>query len=189
MRACSISGCEKVHLARGFCSRHYNAWLKHDDPLKRVKEERGAALRWMAQLAAAPGVDKCVEWPFKSRFGKGYGSTWFDGRRMGAHHAMCIIAKGPAPVGMDCAHSCGNRICVNPRHLRWATPIENEADKLIHGTRTWAKLADGDVRKILALINQGKTQQEIADEFQISRANISNISRGLTWKHIARMAA
>lgn len=49
---------------------------------------------------------------------------------------VCERVNGPAPTEKhETAHGCGNSWCVNKRHLRWATHIENEADKLIHGTR------------------------------------------------------
>lgn len=33
---CSIAGCSKPHLARGWCSTHYARWRKHGDPLVTV---------------------------------------------------------------------------------------------------------------------------------------------------------
>lgn len=30
---CKIDGCDRVHLARGWCSRHYKRWSVHGDPL------------------------------------------------------------------------------------------------------------------------------------------------------------
>lgn len=32
LRLCSISGCGKRHLARGYCRRHYSRWDRHGDP-------------------------------------------------------------------------------------------------------------------------------------------------------------
>ncbi len=33
MRACSIEGCARPHLARGWCAAHYERWSKYGDPL------------------------------------------------------------------------------------------------------------------------------------------------------------
>jgi 5-methylcytosine-specific restriction endonuclease McrA len=32
-RICSIEGCESLHMARGFCTKHYRRWKEHGDPL------------------------------------------------------------------------------------------------------------------------------------------------------------
>lgn len=32
-RICSVSGCEKSHLARGYCDKHYRRWRLYGDPL------------------------------------------------------------------------------------------------------------------------------------------------------------
>lgn len=194
MSACTIAECGKAVLARGYCSRHYNAWRKHGDPLKRVLIERGSHKNWVAE-ACKSETDECVVWPFKSQYRKGYGMTWFRGKPIGVHRAVCIMVKGEPPAGMECAHSCGNKQCANPRHLRWATPVENQADKLIHGTdrrgeaSAQAKLSEENVQEILCLVKSGRTHKSIADQFGVSRELISQISRRVIWKHVERRAA
>lgn len=32
MRTCSVAGCERVHLARGWCDAHYQRWERYGDP-------------------------------------------------------------------------------------------------------------------------------------------------------------
>jgi hypothetical protein len=54
-----------------------------------------------------------------------------------ATRVMCKLAHGPAPTPKHhAAHSCGkgHEACINPKHLRWATPRENAADAKLHGT-------------------------------------------------------
>lgn len=48
-----------------------------------------------------------------------------------AHRVMCELFKGPPPEGYQSAHDvlCPFPHCVHPDHLRWATPLENAADK------------------------------------------------------------
>ena len=31
-KICSVDGCERKQLAKGFCSKHYNRYLRHGDP-------------------------------------------------------------------------------------------------------------------------------------------------------------
>jgi hypothetical protein len=75
---------------------------------------------------------------------------------------------------------------MNPRHLAWKTPKENEADKLIHGTlrRGTAihtnKLTEDDVRQIRKMI--GKVSGvEIAKAWGITPAMVSRIKLGHAW--------
>lgn len=35
MRVCSIDGCGRTFMARGFCHNHWRQWKKHGDPLRR----------------------------------------------------------------------------------------------------------------------------------------------------------
>jgi HNH endonuclease len=42
MATCSISDCGKPVLGRGWCSKHYDRWLRHGDPLTLIRREPGA---------------------------------------------------------------------------------------------------------------------------------------------------
>ena len=78
-------------------------------------------------------------WPFAVRKSSGYGahSPLVDGakRNVDAHRYVCERAYGAAPTAQhQAAHSCGMKLCVNPRHLRWALPLDNMADAIAAGT-------------------------------------------------------
>ena len=70
------------------------------------------------------------------------------------------------------AHSCNNPPCLNYRHLRWATVVENQHDKIAHGTalrgakHPQTKLTEDDVRLIRSEVSRFKTpHQALAERF------------------------
>ncbi len=188
-RNCSISGCGRPHTSRGFCGLHYTRWKSHGDPLA-VVQRRAPHLSGPAELEriiALPPTDECISWPY-SRNSAGYGRVWLDGKLHQTHRIMCERAHGPAPDGCtDVAHGCANRACCNPRHLRWATPKENAADRIrddthLRGLRhPGAKLSDEQARYIIAN-PEALSQNALARQFGCSQTLISYLQRGLVRK-------
>ncbi len=188
-RTCSIEGCAKAHYARDMCSTHYKRWKAHGDPgIGPTGTPYGAPLAFIQQ-AVASATDRCIVWPY-ARTGKGYGKLYVGGKLHGAHRLALELAAGPPPArGMTAAHApsiCHNRLCVNPRHLRWATQAENHADKVEDGTHNRgerqhaSKLTTADVLAIYVDRRRGRGVQ-MAAEYGVTPAAISGIRRGRTW--------
>lgn len=176
--------CKKPVLARGLCSKHYTRLRNYGSPFI-VKSPRGQA---QAFIRSVRQQESCIIWPFKARYKSGYGAVFFNGGLTGAHRAVCHIHNGPPPTEKHHAsHHCGNKLCVNPAHIRWATPVENEADKVLHGTAPigeangCAKLTSEQVAEIRALGGRA-SQEKIARRFGVSRRTIGNILNEKTWK-------
>jgi len=66
----------------------------------------------------------CWEWTAAHTAG-GYGGFWLHGAVMYAHRYSYEALVGPIPPGIFIDHICHNRSCVNPDHLRLATPGQN----------------------------------------------------------------
>ncbi len=49
-----------------------------------------------------------------------------------------------------------------------------------------AKLTESDIPKIMILYAEGKTQQQIADIYNVTRGSIKEITSGSGWKHVTR---
>jgi len=168
---------------------HYQRWKKHGNPAV-VKSVPSPAWDWIQGHKNHSGPD-CLKWPFHiSPDGYGRAHDKNDGHKLKtASRVMLIQAKGQPPSSKhECAHTCGkgNEGCVNPDHLYWATPAQNQADRVRHGTsnrgeQQWkSKLTASDVLKIRSLYPRMK-QDEIAKSYNVDQSTISNIVTGKKW--------
>lgn len=122
----------------------------------------------------------------------GYGRMgWYGDKQERAHRIAFMITQGPIPEGEGVLHSCDNRPCCNPRHLRSGTDDDNIQDRLdrnrsarhIGIANPMAKLTENDVRQIRDAL-QWNSRPLIARAFHVSPACIDAIAWGRTWKHI-----
>lgn len=83
------------------------------------------------------------------------------------------------------AHSCHNAGCCNPKHLRWATRLEN-MDDAVKAKRQWSKLTEAEVAQIRREYLMGSvTYAELATAFSVSATAIGCIVRRQLWKHLS----
>lgn len=109
------------------------------------------------------------------------------------HHCVHILVLtvfvGPCPQGMWGRHHDGDRNNNRLDNLSWATPKDNHADRIAHGTHLrgercgTAKLTADQVRQIRELRQQGWLQKDIASKFKISRVQIQRILNGTRWQY------
>jgi len=188
--ACKVANCHRSALSLGLCGKHYRALLYHGDPLYC----RQTVADFIKSLLGHAG-DACVDWPFSKNDG-GYPVIRRGKKTIFAHREACRLAHGdPPPDKPQAAHNCGRRLCVNPNHLRWASYIENAADKLIHGTHNRgeragrATLTDEAARTVKRRLRQGESNRNIARDLKVHPRTIYEIKRGQTWKYVEEESA
>ena len=124
MKTCSIEDCEKRHEARGLCKMHYQRWRKHGDPLGGGERFATPEEAFLARTEPIVGDPGCIIW-VGATDGKGYGTLRVNGRKMLAHRYAYEREHGPVPDTAEVDHTCWNRSCTNPEHLRLATRQQN----------------------------------------------------------------
>lgn len=127
--------------------------------------------------------DECVPWPYGIDT-KGYGMLYLCDKVRRAHRVVCEFAHGPAArKSLQAAHSCGNRKCVNPKHLSWKSGSENQRDRRKHGTHSTnpygsrSPLSQEQIEAIRRLKDQ-KPRMVIAREFGTSTRTVERIHAG-----------
>lgn len=159
------------------------------------------AEKFWARVKKAEPEDGCWEWT-GSRLPSGYG-RFYPAWKVGlyAHRVSWEMANGrEIPYGLEVLHACDNPSCVRPDHLSVGTRSDNMQDMLAKGRggdvgspgerHPHRKLTAGQVREIRARWKAGGIrQQELADEFGVTKTNIGLIVRRVAWKSVEEQTA
>ncbi len=183
--ACGVDGCEAPAYVKGYCTRHRSRLQNHGSPTA-GRMDVGIQKAFF-DLAAKSTLDECIKWPF-SYAPNGYPRIKDGYVSRGAHRVMCETVHGPRPKDKEhAAHSCGNRWCINPNHLRWATAKENHSDRKAHGTYPYGERSPGsklteEIVKAIRASDESITA--LAERYKVHFGTVSRIKRRLAWTHI-----
>jgi hypothetical protein len=184
MTTCTVDGCQKRHLAKGYCRAHYDQVRKGLTPGPSRWPPRKISLEaayGFITRAMATQADECIDWPWAAR--ESQYPLFNDNRSpVRVHRYVCELQNGPPPFeDAEAAHNCGRPCCINPRHIRWATHKSNMHDRFVHNTQP-AKLDDAKV----AVIRRAKHGEckVLARRFGISSSTASHVRTGKTWQHL-----
>jgi predicted XRE-type DNA-binding protein len=133
----------------------------------------------------------CWEWTAgKDRYG--YGSIRINNKVLRTHRVSYQLHYGDFDIALFVCHKCDNKKCVNPEHLFLGTHQDNMTDKvnkgkqpnLIGKNNPNTKLTEDNVIQIKKLLFVGMKQREIAQKYNVSQNQISQIKNNKAWKHI-----
>ena len=179
---CTAENCNRPVIAKTLCTMHYQR-LKKTGVVHKRKNPREKRLNFLRSL---PDTDECIIWPYCVGATSPYGLAQYDGKQTGAHRVSLIIHKGPPPEGRyHAAHDpekCNNALCVNPKHLRWATAKENSRDQVIAGTAPRGSARSTLIdREVLEIFHSGDSSEALAGKYSVSSATICRIRNGYVW--------
>jgi hypothetical protein len=142
-----------------------------------------------AQNIELHGADEC--WPWQGRTNpQGYGVVSYTTTpgvytSALAHRVAYVLTYGGIPSDTCILHSCDNPSCVNPRHTRIGTHLENSRDERERGRKRQEVLikrprlgttAVAEIRRRYAA--GGVSQALLAQEYGVSQATLSRIVNG-----------
>lgn len=132
-------------------------------------------------------TDECIEWPLARDRRDGYGVIQYGGAFSKAYRLVYHLFNGPIPPKMSVMHTCDNRLCVNPSHLKLGTHGENMRDMVLKGRHSCgrlqknAKLSDDIVRK---LRSREISVKEAAVMTGAAITTLYQARSGEKWKHV-----
>lgn len=144
--------------------------------------------------------DECWRWK-GWHFDQGYAGLSFKGRLLKGHRLSYELNCGPIPAAAFILHSCDNRGCVNPAHLRIGDHKANMADmrerkraaagatnyfgrvRYIGEQNARARLTEEAVRDIRFGASRGV---DLARKYNVSKQTVSHIRAGRIWRHVSQ---
>ncbi len=190
MMKCSIEGCEKDVLGRGFCSMHYRRWQKYGDPRVVKKQQlHGMTVRERYEHYVIKGPE-CWDWA-GSKDKKGYGKLNVNNVPELIHRLSWGFHCGPIPKGEQVLHRCDNPPCSNPAHLFLGIHQDNMDDMWAKGRarpRRHLGTEHGMSRltedQVYAIRESSGPSRIIAEQMGISGRQVRDIRLRRSWKHL-----
>lgn len=141
-------------------------------------------------------TENCWVW-IASTDSKGYGQFMSGSRKNAdrklkrAHRVAYELTIGDIPEGLELLHTCDNKLCVNPSHLRPGTHADNmrdmsQKDRSPRGVKQGRViLTEAEVLEIRATyIPKVISLRDLARRYGVNKSTIQLIVTGKNWSHI-----
>jgi hypothetical protein len=189
---CTVEGCSAKQHAKGVCHPHYIRFLRRGtyEPIHNRGEGQTPEERFWSRVDKTPGLGPkgdCWEWRGSVNRG-GYGKVYINNKHMTAHRVAYLFTHGVEPSALG-RHSCDNRICANPSHIKNGTYQDNADDmkergRSLFGAKNPAAILDDQwVRQIRTLVRGGVPNGEISRILGIPKSNVKSVKYG-GWRHV-----
>ncbi len=141
--------------------------------------------RFLKKIKIDPDTG-CWNWTGSKNPVYGYGICCIDYKQYRVHRVAYELYVGKIDDNMEICHSCNNKLCCNPKHLRNDTHSSNMIDRLYAGNQTNQKLSIDQVISIKKELNDYKhgMLSNLAKKYKVSLHTIFDIKKGRTWSHI-----
>jgi len=134
-------------------------------------------------------TDTCWNWigSFDTR---GYGQIVVCGTLHSTHRVSYIIHHGRIPHKLHILHSCDNRACIRPEHLRAGTDEENRLEKISKRRHSFGEnhnhaiLNEKQVLEIRNKFKEGISKTFLSKEYGVHSNTIHAIINRVSWRHI-----
>ena len=193
---CTVPGCGKPPLARGWCGMHYRRWKRHGNPVAGRRPnglDIEGLVTWLLKTAITTDTNclLCMLAPDDS----GYPLVTWQNKTHKAKNLVATVRLGPAPSGAHVLHAddCGgDRRCIAQDHLRYGTNNDNVADRERLGRNRpptgsengFAKLSETTVIEARRRYAAGASVAVLAEAYGVHRSTIYLALSGQTWRHV-----
>ena len=149
--------------------------------------------RFHSKITRGESPDDCWQW-LGDKTGNGYGQLYIRYNRKSyyysAHRVSFVLANGYEPDDMV-LHSCDNRACCNPAHLRAGSHADNMLDRTIRSRGNHpvgsavgvSKLTEAQVEEIYKL-RKTNLATNVAKKYNVSGMDIGDIWGKRRWVHL-----
>lgn len=123
---CKASDCEGVRYCKGYCTKHYQRWMKYGSVDLPYRTPPATYELFWTKVDKTSDPNGCWLWT-GSLSDRGYGNFGSQGQHYKAHRLswswelQCPLP----PPQMLLDHKCHAPACVRPSHLRLVTPSQN----------------------------------------------------------------